>query len=232
MAKSPKKGIIAGACVALGVTAIIATTKVNFNAQMEKAREYISNAEYSKAVEILDEHKGKNGTQEDVYLLYADYYIAQEEYQSAVDVLEEGAGKAQYTDKINAKIDEINHLYESELNQEPKKPPVESSDSTESTTTSENPATSEVESSAPSVPESTQPESSSTATAPPQSSSTTTPSTPQYKPSVVYIAASGSGSKYHRSSRCSGMNGNVIEMTREEAEAAGYSPCKKSSCYG
>lgn len=235
MAKSPKKGIIAGACVALGVTAIIATTKVNFNAQMEKAREYISNAEYSKAVEILDEHKGKNGTQEDVYLLYADYYIAQEEYQSAVDVLEEGAGKAQYTDKINAKIDEINNLYESELNQEPEKPPVESSDSaesstTESTTSSESTTTSEVESSVPSVPESTQTESS--VTTPPQSSSTTTPSTPQYKPSVVYIAASGNGSKYHRSSRCSGMNGNVIEMTREEAEAAGYSPCKKNSCYG
>lgn len=115
---------------------------------------------------------------------------------------------------------------------------VESSDTPNSTetpttesTTSE-PETSEVESSAPSVPEPTQTESSSTVTTPPQSSSTTTSSTPQYRQSVVYIAASGNGSKYHKSSKCSGMNGDVIEMTREEAEATGYSPCKKNSCYG
>lgn len=96
--------------------------------------------------------------------------------------------------------------------------------------TSESTTTSKVESSAPSVPESTQPESSSTA--PPQSSSTTTSSTLQPKPSVVYIAASGNGTKFHKSPNCSKMNGNVIEMTREEAEAAGYTPCKKNSCYG
>lgn len=145
MAKSPKKGLIAVVCAAIGITAIIVTANVNFNVQMRKAREYISNAEYSKAAEILDEHKSKNGTQEDVYLLYADYYIAQDEYQNAINILKEGAGKAQYTDKINAKIDEINDLYESELNQEPEKPPVESSDSTETSTT-ESTTTSEVES--------------------------------------------------------------------------------------
>ncbi len=114
---------------------------------------------------------------------------------------------------------------------------VESSDTPNSTetpttesTTSE-PETSEVESSAPSVPEPTQTESSSTVTVPPQSPSTTA-STPQRKPSAVYIAASGNGVKYHKSPNCSKMNGNVIEMTREEAEAAGYTPCKKNSCYG
>lgn len=48
----------------------------------------------------------------------------------------------------------------------------------------------------------------------------------------VYIAASGKGKKYHRSAYCSGMDGNVIEMSVEDAEAAGYTPCKKSSCYG
>lgn len=111
-------------------------------------------------------------------------------------------------------------------------PEIDSSDSSETQEPSSEPETSEIESSAPSVPESTQTESSSTVTAPPQSSSTTTPSTLQPKPSVVYIAASGNGSKYHKSSKCSGMNGDVIEMTREEAEAAGYSPCKKNSCYG
>ncbi len=94
------------------------------------------------------------------------------------------------------------------------------------------PEKSKIELSASSVPEPTQTESSSTTTAPPQTSSTTTLSAPQRKPSVVYIAASGNGTKYHRSPDCSKMNGNVIEMTREEAEAAGYSPCKKNSCYG
>lgn len=102
--------------------------------------------------------------------------------------------------------------------------------STESTVKNE-PETSEIESSAPNIQESTQIESNSTVTVPPQSSSTTA-STPQRKPSAVYIAASGNGVKYHKSPNCSKMNGNVIEMTREEAEAAGYTPCKKNSCYG
>lgn len=66
----------------------------------------------------------------------------------------------------------------------------------------------------------------------PNNVSTTVPSTPQYKPSVVYIAATGNGKKYHKDPNCSQMNGNVIEMTRDEAEAAGYSPCQKSKCYG
>lgn len=117
MAIIPKKGIIAGACAAIGLTAIIVTANVNFDTQMEKAREYISNSEYSKAAEILDEHKSKNGTQEDVYLLYADYYIAQGDYKHAVDILKEGTGKAQNTDKINAKLDEINDLYKIESSQ-------------------------------------------------------------------------------------------------------------------
>jgi len=94
------------------------------------------------------------------------------------------------------------------------------------------PDKSKVELSVSSVPEPAQTESSSTTTVPPQTSSTTTSSTPQRKASVVYIAASGNGTKYHRSPNCSKMNGNVIEMTREEAEAAGYTACKKSSCYG
>ena len=229
MAKSPKKGIIAGACAAIGLTAIIVTANVNFDTQMGKAREYISNAEYSKAVEILDEHKGKNGSQEDVYLLYADYYIAQEDYQSAVDILKEGANKAQSNDKINAKIGEINSLYESELKRQ-QEFPVESSDSTE-TVPPESSNTTQSEITSSSAPESNQPESNSDTISQAQTSSTTV-STPQYKPNTVYIAASGNGTKYHKSKNCSQMNGNVIEMTREQAETAGYTACKKNSCYG
>ena len=44
----------------------------------------------------------------------------------------------------------------------------------------------------------------------------------------VYIAASGNGTKYHSDPHCSRMNG-VIEMSVEEAQAVGYTPCKK--CY-
>lgn len=250
MPKNLKTGLIAGTCVALGLTAVIVTANVNFDTQMGKAQQYISNAEYSKAAEILDEHKSKNGSQEDVYLLYADYYIAQEEYKSAVDILKEGAGKAQNTDKINAKLNEINELYIIESSQ----PPVESSDNsetppTESTTTSEaessmssvsestvssvpeSSISSVLESSVSSVPESSRTESNTISSVPPQTSSTTI-SKPQVKPSVVYIAASGKGSKYHKSSKCSGMNGNVIAMTREEAISKGYTACKKNSCYG
>ena len=45
---------------------------------------------------------------------------------------------------------------------------------------------------------------------------------------MVWIA--GSGKKYHRKSDCGNMNpDNAIQMTREEAESKGYTPCKK--CY-
>lgn len=37
-----------------------------------------------------------------------------------------------------------------------------------------------------------------------------------------------SGSRYHRYASCSGMN-NPTQVTREEAEAMGYTPCKR--CY-
>lgn len=60
----------------------------------------------------------------------------------------------------------------------------------------------------------------------------TPPATESPKADVVYIAATGNGIKYHRDPNCSKMNGDVIEMTRDEAEAAGYSPCQKNSCYG
>ncbi len=42
----------------------------------------------------------------------------------------------------------------------------------------------------------------------------------------VYIADSGSGKKYHSVSDCSEMEG-TIELTLEEAESQGYTPCKK-----
>lgn len=45
---------------------------------------------------------------------------------------------------------------------------------------------------------------------------------------TVYIAASGNGSKYHSDPKCSRMK-KTVSMTREEAEAEGYEPCKK--CY-
>lgn len=45
----------------------------------------------------------------------------------------------------------------------------------------------------------------------------------------VYIAASGNGAKYHKNRNCSGMNGNVIEISKEDAKSAGYSACGR--CY-
>lgn len=45
----------------------------------------------------------------------------------------------------------------------------------------------------------------------------------------VYIAASGNGKKYHSDQNCSKMNGNVIELTVDDAAAKGYSACSK--CY-
>lgn len=46
---------------------------------------------------------------------------------------------------------------------------------------------------------------------------------------TVYIAGSGNGKKYHSNPNCSNMN-NPVPLTQSEAEARGYTPCKK--CYG
>lgn len=52
------------------------------------------------------------------------------------------------------------------------------------------------------------------------------------KANTVYIAATGNGKKFHANPNCSGMAGNVIEMTKDQAYAAGYTPCQKNTCYG
>ena len=54
----------------------------------------------------------------------------------------------------------------------------------------------------------------------------TEPAEPQG--SMVYIASSGKGTKYHRTSTCSNMKG-ATAVTESDARARGYSPCKK--CY-
>ena len=63
-----------------------------------------------------------------------------------------------------------------------------------------------------------------------KATTTATTTTIDYSSHEVCIAASGNGSKYHRSSSCSKMNGNVIWMSREQAKGLGYTACKK--CYG
>ena len=45
---------------------------------------------------------------------------------------------------------------------------------------------------------------------------------------TVWIASSGNGTKYHSNPNCSNMK-NPIELSIEDAEAKGYTPCKK--CY-
>lgn len=45
---------------------------------------------------------------------------------------------------------------------------------------------------------------------------------------TVYIASSGNGTKYHSNPNCSNMKGTTA-LTQAEAEARGYTPCKK--CY-
>lgn len=44
----------------------------------------------------------------------------------------------------------------------------------------------------------------------------------------VYVAGSGNGKRYHRDPTCSSMK-DPVELTQEEAEARGYTPCKR--CY-
>ena len=43
---------------------------------------------------------------------------------------------------------------------------------------------------------------------------------------MVYIASSGNGTKYHSKSSCSSMNGTFY-ITKEEAKGLGYTPCSK-----
>lgn len=60
------------------------------------------------------------------------------------------------------------------------------------------------------------------------SNGTTAAGTSDYQPGMVYIASSGNGKKYHRIPSCSDMDG-ATAVTVEQAEAAGYTPCKR--CY-
>ena len=63
-------------------------------------------------------------------------------------------------------------------------------------------------------------------TAEPTATPTATPEPAEAKPTMVYIA--NSGTKYHRLPSCSGME-NPTEVTLEQAESWGYTPCKR--CY-
>lgn len=65
------------------------------------------------------------------------------------------------------------------------------------------------------------------AAAQPESSSAVTYTAPQS--GTVYVAGSGNGKKYHSNPNCSNMN-DPVPLTQAEAEARGYTPCKK--CYG
>ncbi len=60
----------------------------------------------------------------------------------------------------------------------------------------------------------------------------TEPTATDEKKEIVYIAASGGGVRYHCNKYCSGMDGNVREITKEEAVAMGKTPCQSSACYG
>lgn len=77
------------------------------------------------------------------------------------------------------------------------------------------------------------PESESTSTASETISSTPESSSALSVPSTdnsaheVCIATSGNGKKYHRDPNCSKMNGNVRWLSISEAQALGYSACKK-----
>lgn len=60
------------------------------------------------------------------------------------------------------------------------------------------------------------------------SQATETPEVPPEE-SIVYVAGSGSGTKYHKDPTCSGMQ-EAVSLTRVQAEQQGYTPCKR--CYG
>lgn len=46
------------------------------------------------------------------------------------------------------------------------------------------------------------------------------------KDGMVYVTGSGKGSKYHCDPSCSNIQ-DPVELTRDEAEAQGYTPCKR-----
>lgn len=66
---------------------------------------------------------------------------------------------------------------------------------------------------------------SSAATTP--SATTTAPSSSEDQNDVVYVTASGRGERYHRQDcRTLSRSKNVVSLTRAQAEAQGYTPCK------
>lgn len=115
MALGKKKPLV---IVAGALVGIVAIANVNFNGEMKKAEDYISNSEYDKAIEILDSQISINSSQDDIYLNYAECYIAQKQYQKALDILKDGKKEVSDDTKIDDKITEINSTYGSELKAE------------------------------------------------------------------------------------------------------------------
>ena len=72
-------------------------------------------------------------------------------------------------------------------------------------------------------------ESASLALTPESSSAASQTAQGQDDQELVYIAGSGKGTRYHSDPTCSQMK-NATPLTKEEAEARGYSPCKR--CIG
>lgn len=116
--KNPKL-IIAVVIVVLliGVVGgIIAVT--SFNSDMDSARECIASGNFGQAEEILNKQMDTNGSQDVIYLLYADLYIAKEDYSGAINVLNEGVDRCSSSENLKNKISEIKNKYATELEEE------------------------------------------------------------------------------------------------------------------
>ncbi len=93
-------------CAGIG---IFSTTL--FNNDMSQASEYIASGEFDKAKKILEKQLDTNGSQEKVYLVYADYYLAQGEYLQVLDILEKGIKRCSPDDELREKLDKIRFDY-------------------------------------------------------------------------------------------------------------------------
>ena len=132
---------------------------------------------------------------------------------STIAVNEANKGKHNYEHPTSSYTQQIEQSEQSELPAETTAPTVENTTAVPTPTKEPTVEPAETE-----PPETTT--TAVTTTAPPE----TTAATTSPDDVIVYIAASGEGTKYHWDPTCSKMDG-VIEITRREAKAAGYGPC-------
>lgn len=115
--KSKTKKIILIVAILL-VVGLIGGISANLilSSDLQSAQTYIAEGNYAAAKEVLDKQLSTNGSQSQIYVVYADYYLAQGDYLSALELLDKGINRCSSPTALEEKAETINAEYADEIN--------------------------------------------------------------------------------------------------------------------